>query len=92
KKYYMENLELCRQMYQESETVEAMNDLAISLYNNGLVSEGETRKDLITQSLKLWNRLCGQCPDIPLYAQRRDLVQKKLGYYSHAFTATGKNP
>lgn len=71
KKYYMENLDLCRKLYQESKTAEAVNDLAISLYNNGLTREGEGKRALIARSLELWNQLCRQCPDIPLYAQRR---------------------
>lgn len=78
KQYYLQNLELCRQLCQEARTPEAMNDLAISCYNTSLMSEGETKKALLTEALDLWNQLCEKCPGISLFAQRRDIVRKKL--------------
>ncbi len=72
-------LQICEQIAAEAETVQALNDLAVSHFHTGDAAQTAAEQIWhITAAMILWERLAEQCPDVPKYAQRRDIAKEAL--------------
>ncbi|MBE6763004.1 MAG: TIR domain-containing protein [Ruminococcaceae bacterium] len=87
KAYYQKGLELRITLADETGTAESIDDLAISHYKLAFVSDTAEKVTHLREALRLFTLLCEQCPQVPIYRQRRDIVQSELDKLTPADTS-----
>ena len=85
KEYYEKSLAIREQLAKETNTVEEFHDLAISYYRMSLVCQYEDihryfedMRGYLIKALNIMNALCEACPDVAIYKQHRDIIQRGL--------------
>lgn len=77
--YYEKSLHICEQLAEETKTVHALDDLAVSHYNLYFVAGDAAQQEAyLSQAYQIWEQLAEQCPDNPEFACRRDIVKEAL--------------
>lgn len=76
--WYKKSMELREALAKEADTPESCDDLAVSYYNYSLVNEPQ-RHELLRQAYEIWERLSREYPKSPKFANRLEIVRKKLG-------------
>ncbi|MBQ4313052.1 MAG: hypothetical protein IJC18_02470, partial [Clostridia bacterium] len=78
KEYYEKSLEIRLAIAQESNSIEAYDDLAVSYYKLGTLDNESLDVEALIKAYAIWSKLSEQCPGIPAYAERRDIVKEVL--------------
>lgn len=78
REYYRQSFDLRRALYEDTRNLEDLHFTAVVCFNMGYASEGEFQKSMFTHAFQMWDMLCGKCPDVTLYAQRRDQAKRAL--------------
>ena len=79
KTFYEKSLAIRKRLASEIKTIEADDDLAISYYKMfGAANTAEEEQEYLRKAETIWTRLAAQCPDVPKYAERLDLVRKYI--------------
>ena len=77
--YYEQSLQIEEQLAEETGTVRAYDDLAVSHYNLSIFSKSVVEKRRhFSEALQIWTQLAEQCPEVKEYAERRDMAKKEL--------------
>lgn len=77
--YYEQSLKLSQAIAEETGTVGSYDDYAVSLYKIAWVYEAPEKKQACLQkAYEIWKDLAEAYPDVPSFAQRRDIVKEYL--------------
>ncbi len=76
KGYYEQDLEISRAIADETRTVSAYDDLAVSYYKLGVIGNYDT--SYLQKAHDIWSQLSMQCPSDPELKRRCDIVQNIL--------------
>ena len=72
-------MKITEQLAEETKTVQALDDLAVSHYKLGCIAEDTGKqKAYLSLAYQIWEQLAAQCPDNPEFARRRDIVKETL--------------
>ena len=77
--YFEQGLAIREALAHETGTMESYDDLAISYIKMSFVVQNEKQEGYLKQALSIWTQLAEQCPSIPVFAKRRDIVKAELG-------------
>ena len=75
--WYEKNLAIWKQLAEETKTVEAYDDLAVSYCKLAWVVP-EKKQEYLTKAYEIWKSLAEHCPHVEKYARRRDIVLSDL--------------
>ncbi len=79
KQYYEKAMHIREQLSEKTGTPEAHDDLAVSHYKLGCIAkQTDDRRAHFSAALRIWEQLAAQCPEVPTYAQRRDIAKEAL--------------
>ena len=77
--YYEQALQVCEQLTKEIGTAEAYDDLAVMHYSLGCTAQStDGQRTHFSAALRIWEQIAAQCPDVPEYAENRDLAKQAL--------------
>ena len=77
KRYYKKAFELFKSVADQLKTANAYADLADGYYRLSVIAQtGTVRKKYLRLAADIWQRLVKQCPDVPEYADKLEIIQK----------------
>ena len=79
KRYYTLGLEISEALAKETGTVGAYDDLALSYYKIALTQISEESVSYLLKALSIWEQLSQACPNVLIFARRRDGIKDLLG-------------
>ena len=78
KEYYTESHSIAKDVIKKCSTARAYDILAVSHYKLSFFEEGDTRRDHLTNALRIYEELSEAYPDNAVYKQRIVLVNQYL--------------